>query len=160
MIYVPQHWLNIIKQAKKSEPKFKVIEINTSDFFSCKQIESIITNRKKSLNNDKVEWMKIRRIVNNRSSPFNITIHSDNFNQPIVVSLRKRGSAADSNTFQNASFESLYTESRPIARKKYVDLQKLLQYVPSQFQWFFTSLKCEDEDPISKRGRKTILNEQ
>lgn len=46
MIFVPQHWINIIFQAKKTEPTFKVIEMNRADFFSCKHLENIITNRK------------------------------------------------------------------------------------------------------------------
>lgn len=35
MIYVPQHWVNIIAQAKKKEPKFNVIEMKREDFLSC-----------------------------------------------------------------------------------------------------------------------------
>lgn len=160
LIYVPQHWMNIIKQAKKTAPEFTVIEMSKEDFFSCKQLESIITNRKKCLNKDKVDWMKIQKITNERSSPFNMIIerYSDCSIPPIQVSLRKRGKNSESFTFANAFFEPLYTESRPIKRKKYDDLQKLLQYVPSQFQWFFTSLKCEAEEPKSKRAKKTHSN--
>lgn len=163
LICVPQHWINIIKQAKKNEPKFKVIEMNRADFFSCKKIESIITNRKMSLNKDKVQWLKIQKIVNHRSSPFNITIYGDNLEQPIEVCIRKKGKNYASLTFRNAFFEPLYTQSRPITRKKYADLQKLLQYVPRQFHWFYESLKCEEEEeeekPKSKRARKNVLND-
>lgn len=152
-IYIPEHWINIIKQAKKNDPKFTLIEMNKEDFFSCKRIESVITNRKKSVNNEKVEWLKIRKIVNTRPSPFNITVHIDNCNQPINVSIRKKGRQFNSIGFENVSFEPLYTDSRPIAYKKYNDLQQLMQYVPSQFQWFYTSLTYEEMEPNPKRAR-------
>lgn len=147
-IFVPQHWMNIIKQAKKSKPTFEVIQMKKEDFFSCKQIESIITNRKKSLQKDKVEWLKIQRIVNHRSKPFNITVYSNDFNQPIEVSLRKNGKIAKSLTFDRVNFQSLinlYQQSRPIQQKKYNDLMKLLKFVPSQYHWFYKELKCEDD---------------
>lgn len=142
-IYIPRHWMNIIEQAKKNEPKFKVIEMNTNDFFSSKNLESIITNRKISSSKDKVEWLKIRKIVNNRSKPFNLIVYSTRSDQPIEVSIKKRGKVASSIKFEHFSLEPLYTQIRPIAQKKYIDLQKLLEYVPSQFQEFYSSLKCE-----------------
>lgn len=144
IIYTPEHWIHIIEQAKKEEPKFQVIKMNGSDFFSCKQLESIITNRKTSLTKDKVEWLKIRKIVNHRSKPFNITVYGDEMKDSIEVSLRKKGKKNNSLTFENASFEPLYTENRKIAQKKYMDLQKLLEFVPSQFHSFYATLKCEE----------------
>lgn len=155
-IYVPQHWINIMKQAKKTDPQFTVIEMKRDDFFSCKQFESIITNRKMSLNRDKIDWMKIHKIFNERSSSFNLMVegYSDGSAAPAQVSLRKRGKFAESFTFSNASFEPLYEEDRPIAKKKYDDLQKLLQYVPNEFQWFYHSLICEIEEPKQKRAKK------
>lgn len=32
-IYVPEHWMNVIRQAKKTEPKFVVVEMSKNDFF-------------------------------------------------------------------------------------------------------------------------------
>lgn len=149
-----------MNQAKKNTPKFTVVEMARNDFFSCKQLESIITNRKKSVTKDKVDWFKIQRIVNERSNPFNMLIekYSDRSISPIHVSLRKRNNNAELLTFANAFFEPLYKEGRPIARKKYDDLQKLLQYVPDKYQWFFTSLNCEEDEPKSKREGKTNSN--
>lgn len=159
MIYIPQHWINIIKQSKKNEPKFVVIEMKREDFFSCKQLELNTTNRKKSLNKDKVEWLKIAKIVYNRSTPFNLKVYKHGSVEPIEVSLKKRGKIAELATFDNIPFESLYTQSRPIKRKKYDDLQKLLEFVPSDFHSFYTSLKYEDEELCPKRVHKNHSNE-
>lgn len=158
-IYIPQHWINIIQQAKKNDPKFVVIEMEKEDFFSSKNFESIITNRKLSVNKDKVEWLKIQKIVNNRSKPFNMTVYNARYDQPIEVSISKRGKSANSIKFENVSFEPLYTQCRPIPRKKFIDLQKLLEFVPTQFQYFFLSLECESEEPKSTRTQKSKDNE-
>lgn len=56
--------------------------------------------------------------------------------------------------FKNASFEPLYTQDRPITQEKYNDLQKLLEFVPSQFHSFYTSLKYVAEEPNTKLTRK------
>lgn len=156
MIYVPQHWLNIIEQAKKNEPKFKVIEMVREDFFSCKRIEEIITNRKKSINDEKINWMKIQKIINNRDNPFKLIIErysSKQSVQRIQVDLKKRGQNWRSITFSSVNFSPLYEKSRPIARKKYDDLLKLTEYIPTKFHAFFKSLEYEDE-PMPKRKKK------
>lgn len=154
MIYVPEHWANIIAQAKKNEPKFTVVEMVKDDFLSCKEIEKIITNRKKSINNEKINWMTFQKIINIRNSPFDLIFEKYSSEQPaqqIQVYLRKRGKNSESITFSNAEFTPLYEKSRPIARKKYDDLLKLIEYIPSQFHTFFTTLEYEDEQPKSKR---------
>lgn len=144
-IYIPQHWMGLISHAKKNEPKFIVTEMKREDFISCEQLENIITNRKKTLNGEKVEWITIQKIINNRSSPFEFNFERYNVCSPEIcqVSLKKWGKTGNLLKFADVNFAPLYTESRPITQKKYADLQKLIQYVPGQFQWFYDSLKCE-----------------
>lgn len=36
-LYVPDHWIDLIKDAKKSEPKFIVIKMEGKDFFSSSE---------------------------------------------------------------------------------------------------------------------------
>lgn len=35
-IYVPEHWFNVIRQSKKSEPKYTVVQMSKEHFFSSK----------------------------------------------------------------------------------------------------------------------------
>lgn len=156
MIYVPQHWVNIIVQAKKNEPKFDVIEMAREDFLSCKAIEKIITNRKTSINNEKINWMKIQKIFNKRDNPFNLIIgrySSEQTVQQIHVDLRKRGKTSHLIKFASVEFSPLYEKGRPIARPKYDDLLKLMEYIPTQFHAFFKSLEYENES-MPKRKKK------
>lgn len=148
-IFVPQHWINVISQAKKNEPKFTVIQMKRSDFKSSKPLEKIITNRKMSQEKVKIDWTKMQTIINNRRNPFDLITEKYSIGsvQPITVSLKKIGRNADTNTFSNVDFTPLYKTSRPINKKKYDDLQKLVEFIPSQYHWFFTSLTYEDDIP-------------
>lgn len=58
-IYIPQNWLDVIKTARKKQP-FKIIRMTSRDFFSSKSLEKNITNRRVSLDNNKLEWLKIQ----------------------------------------------------------------------------------------------------
>lgn len=159
-IIIPQHWVNIIAQAKKNEPKYTVVEMKKSDFFSSQVLERAITNRKTAKNGEKVNWLNIQRIINHRLSPFDIIIekYSEPPLPPVHISLRKRGRQYQStNSFSSFDLLPLYTTSRPIKRKKYDDLMKLLEYIPKEFWPFYQGLKCTDDETEPKRKRSKTL---
>lgn len=155
IIFTPQHWINIIKQAKKNEPKFTVTEMKREDFFSCEQMEAVITNRKKSIDKEKVSWLKAQKIINNRSKPFDLTIEPYSTSPvPIRVSLRKRDKAGKSRaSYSKQDFIPLYSSRLPIPPKKHADLMQLLQYIPQKFHEFYLDLKCGDGESEPKRKR-------
>lgn len=155
-IYVPQHWLNVISQAKKVEPKFTTIEMKRDDFISCKQMENIITNGKISQENEKIYWMNMQKIINNRQSPFDLITekYSVTSDQPIKVSLKKRGEKNAMKVFSSVNFTPLYTSSRPIKKKKYDDLLKLKEFIPIEYHWFFNSLTYENDEPHTSTKKK------
>lgn len=139
LAYVPKQWVNIISQAKKEEPKYTVFEMNREDFLSCAQLEKIITNRKKSIDGSKINWLQFHKIINLQSNPFDLVV--ENYSQPQThISLKKRWK---SNTFSKAKFTSLYTGPRPIKKVKFDDLQNLLKYIDPQYHDFYKSLIFE-----------------
>lgn len=147
-IMIPQHWIDLIAQAKKNEPKFTVVQMKKKDFFSSGQLEIAITNRKIAKNGEKVNWLHIQKIINHRSKSFDITIgRYGNPPSPYVdISLHKRGHRSQLiSSLSRFKFTPLYTESRPIKREKYNDLMKLLQFIPEEFWSFYQRLKCNDE---------------
>lgn len=155
-IFTPDHWINLIIQAKKNEPKFTVIKMTKNDFYSSKQIESAVTNRKTTINGEKANWLNMQKIINSRTNPFEITIERYNISSPIQISLRKRDRAGQfRSSLIDYDFIPLYTECRPINRKKYEDLMKLLQYVPPEYQSFYRELRTEDE--IRQKKKRTFL---
>lgn len=160
-ILIPKHWENVIAQAKKSEPKFSVIKMEKEDFLSSVQLEKAITNRKTTMNGEKVNWMNIQKIVNNRSDPFilsfeNYSVYST---PPVHISLRKRERKNQiATSISSLALLPLYTKCRPIKRQKYNDLMKLLQYIPEEYWSFYQELECSDDENESKKKRSKPLN--
>lgn len=153
-IFIPDHWINIIAQAKKSEPKFTTIKMTREDFLSCKEIESAITNRKVGINGEKVSWLNMQKIVNNKTNPFEIIFEEYETSPAIQVSLCKRGKK-DNTTDSLANYDllPLYTKSRPIKRKKYDDLMKLVQYIPPEYRDFYKSLHTDEEKKLKRKHK-------
>lgn len=60
-IYTPMEWYSVIRNAKKTEPLYDVIEMENEDFLDFKQFASI-TNWTKNTKNEKVSLSKIKQI--------------------------------------------------------------------------------------------------
>lgn len=69
-IFIPSHWVQIIRQAKKNNPQFLVSEMRKEDFVSSKPLEEMIINRKKSTAGNQISWNSIQSIIYDRKSPF------------------------------------------------------------------------------------------
>lgn len=69
-VFVPSHWVEIIRQAKKTDPKFVVSEMRKKDFVSSEPLEKMIINRKKSTVGNKISWQRIQNIIYDKKSPF------------------------------------------------------------------------------------------
>lgn len=116
LVLIPQHWVNIISQAKKKDPTFTVVEMRRKDFVSSARLQNIITNRKKDRAGKKINWLRIQRIIYERSKPFELFIeyYSSESQTPINVSLKKKGSKS---TFSGTRYGLLYAEPRAIDKK-------------------------------------------
>lgn len=119
------------------------------DFKSCEQLQSIITNRKVSQKNEKIDWTNMQKIINNRQNPFDLISEKYSVSrvQPITVSLKKRGKRNAAIKFSCVNFTPLYTRGRPIKKEKYDDLLKLMEFVPSAYHRFFNTLTYENDEP-------------
>lgn len=101
--------------------------------------------------------MKIQKIVNNRSNPFQILVENYGFsNTQFQVCLEKRGKN-NRISFSDINFESLYIEQRKIKYKKYIDLQKLMEFIPDEFQWIYTTLEHEDDEPKLNEVKRQMV---
>lgn len=140
-IYVPDHWYNLIVQAKKSEPKFTVVKMESEDFFSSKQLEKLIVNRKQSIDGKHFSWLKLQYIRYDRKDPFILYVkeYSESDNFPFLsVSLQKRNIL----TFDVIDLEQLYEKNgQKISIEKYEDLKSLLKYIPQKYHAFYNSIK-------------------
>lgn len=109
-VHIPQHWYNLIRQAKKRDPKFVVYEMKRRDFLSVAPLLKIITNRKKSIDGRKISWLKMQSMIHYRSEPFLVHIQKNSAeNTPTIsVSFRKRNAP---NKFPRISLKKLYKEN-------------------------------------------------
>lgn len=72
-IYVPNQWVEVIKSAKVTDPKFNVIEMKPSYFLGCENLlNRFCTNRKKTIDNEGVNWFTFRKLVYQKDYPFQI----------------------------------------------------------------------------------------
>lgn len=145
-IYVPEHWVNVIKQSKKNDPKFIVVEMTKEDFFSSKPLEEMITNRKKSTNGEKINWLNVQKIIYEKYSPFMLDFVNYGADDAVTISLQKKGTTQQ---FTQIELPHLYTEARQIGYPKFKDLQKLLQYIPDKYHEFYQSLKHDNNEEIN-----------
>ena len=59
-IFVPQDWFDIVRNAKRRNPRFTVLEMQRHEFKSTAALEEAVSNRKKDIDNGPVNWLKIR----------------------------------------------------------------------------------------------------
>lgn len=142
-IMLPKHWINIMRQAKKTEPKFVVTEMLKTDFYSSTRLEELVTNRKKSTDGEKISWLKMQKIIYERYSPFFLDVVEYGASSVMSISLQKKGTTEN---FDLINLSYLYNESRKIAYLKYKDLQNLLKYIPEQYHGFYRDLKHDQDD--------------
>lgn len=114
-IFVPEHWMNVVRQAKKKHPKFEVIQMCENDFFSSDSLVNMIMNRKINSNNIKINWLDFDEIKNKKDKPFILFIKErKNLNQYVEVHVHKKD--VREGMFINAVLDPAKQTS--IARKK------------------------------------------
>lgn len=89
-IYTPSDWVNLIQNSKKSEPKYNVIVMVKNDFISSVELESIIVNRKKNVNKEKINWFDFRSLIYRKDEPYIINVVcEDEIEQKISIKHKK-----------------------------------------------------------------------
>lgn len=147
-IFTPDHWIQLISQAKKTSPKFTVTKMKPEYFVSSKQIMKLITNRKKTINKEKFSWLEIDSIFNKKKHPFILYIKSMEATNLIIVDLQKRN--VTEKKFARVRLQNL--EEKQIKKEKYFDLISLLRFIPIEYHEFYRNLKYSTEDNENDYG--------
>lgn len=72
-IYVPSQWKTLIENAKQTVPKFNVIEMKSTHFLGCERLLArFCTNRKKTVDNNEINWFTFRKIGYRKGHPMNL----------------------------------------------------------------------------------------
>jgi hypothetical protein len=135
-ISVPSQLIEMIKNSKKRESKFKVIEMTMQDFFSTSALEKVV-NRKAFTDDRKVEWLKTCWIRLEKENPQVLKMkqtHNEDY----------RFSTLDLNR-RNIEPPLLYPNGRTLTKKKLKDLVDLSQCIPPVHHPFYKDLKGSDD---------------
>ena len=157
-IYTPAEWMSAVANAKLSEPRYKVIELETDDIFDFKKLvkETCITGGfKKDVERNVVNWTKIHSMEYRKDFPGSIFFkyslsdtkyrRMDITNDKFVKETRnvKKKSTKNINGYQ---LQKLYEEPPKISSTKYKDFIKLCQngHIPSNnHREFYRTLQHE-----------------
>lgn len=142
-LFVPNDWFKLIKETKKSEPKFKVTMMESGDFVSSNELKAIIVNRKTNTEGIKINWLNIRQLKYRKDEAFHLHIVC-NDSRPHIINIQKKKCNEESLTM--CDLPLLYPNGKLISKQKYDDLIKLLKYVPAEHHSYFTTIKYDDEE--------------
>ncbi|XP_072395807.1 uncharacterized protein [Diabrotica undecimpunctata] len=147
-IYVPAHYSAIISSAKKKGSRFQVHEMAHQDFYDIKHLTQTLVNSSfnencegKKFNFNDIAMVKVERPHLDRF--FYKTSYTETQFQSVLV--RNSKTRKRLCTLDEYSLVPLYREPISISKKKFDDLQSLLQNksIPSAHNQFFSSLKYE-----------------
>lgn len=140
-VYSPEHWENVIRSAKKNDPKFEVIHMGPNYFYDSKNLLNLITNRKNSTNKTKINWFSIYSIKHIKNQPFRLFIKqknddNDDASLELTVNIEKKSVSRECFT----GLELQNSVVKKISKKKYDDLIFLLQFLPNDYHSFYENL--------------------
>ena len=120
-IYLPDDWIEVIQASKKKAPKFVVTKMDSSKFFSCAELlKNEITNRNMSVDNHKVEWLKMQFIHIRKTDPKKLYVKytvDEGLAEFIIVDLTKLRRGRRTSGFKH-DFTPLYPTGRKITKEK------------------------------------------
>lgn len=156
-IYTLTDFMSVIGSCKKQN-KFVINLMESDDFYSTEDIEKQISNRKMTINKEKVSWLKTKIIKLEKSKPNSIFLcesHSpeENYFKEINISKSTRGKQIH---IDPQKLKVLYPEGRAISQKKWDDIKTLLKFLPKDAIEFYKIKNIENfQDDIEGFGSNT-----
>lgn len=143
-LFIPEDCYNLIKESKKSNPKFTVYEMDKQDFLSLDPLVNHFTESENWPKIKEIDLSQQQVIINERCDPFTFKFKEYSLHSvPVVeISLRVR----DDEVFPNMDLPLLFPEGKAISEFKYNDLQFLASNIPEEYGEFYKNLKFEKED--------------
>lgn len=137
-VYTDKQYMDIMKDCRL-ENKFQVNRLSSEDFFSVKELEKLITNRKVDVNKQKINWMETHEIRLEKSQP-NILKMKRKMNDDFQSVDIAKGSA-NKIDFGRVELEPLWPNGRPLSKEKLKDLQEMMELVPKKYKYFYEFLE-------------------
>lgn len=142
-VYIPDEWCTIVKDAR-AKHRFEVIQMNKEQFIATSNLEAALVNRKKTIDGEKVEWLRMKHIHFEKKKPLKMFFkysHSNDEEYKVVDMAHKRRSKDPRNIDEEPV--ALYPNGRGISKEKMMDLKSLLPFVPPIHHRFYKSLRVD-----------------
>nr|CAI5839627.1 unnamed protein product [Callosobruchus analis] len=126
------------------------------DFSSTKCLENQITNRKQSIEKEKINWLNIKKIKICKNNPFQFFI-TTSYNQTDYTEVDLKKKRRRRTTFHK-DLPLLWPNGKPISSKKLEDIKSFMHLISQQFQDFYEALVSADdlEDDIEGYNQNTL----
>lgn len=132
---LPDDFMETVRYAKESEPKFNVVEMKIYDFLSVEPLEKLIIDKKISADGKKIKWSAYKSITHKKNEPF--VLHVTEYDETSSkITLKTKPNTIVFGT----KLPLLYPSGRLISELKYKDLQKFINHIPTQFQTFYKNI--------------------
>lgn len=136
-VYTDDQYMQIMKDSRTNN-KFEVNRMSSQDFFSIKEMEQSITNRKVDVNKQKINWLETHEILLDKDQPNIIKMKrkiNDDFQS---VNIAKLGTETD---FGNSNLVQLWPDGRALSKEKVKDLMSMLELIPEEYKYFYSFLE-------------------
>lgn len=143
-IFVPNDWVDMVKECKRSKPKFKVFRMQKDSFFSSRSLEQNITNRKKYTDGSKAQWLKTVWIRIEKEKPLILNMKFNYYGTDFYeldLWPRKKGR----HSYQLRNLDVLYPNGKELTEEKLQHLIELSQYIPPIHHNFYNGLRGHPE---------------
>lgn len=138
-VFAPIDWIELISLAKRSEPKFDVINMTENDFFSVNKLMTLVINETHSATGQEIHWKNISSITYTLCEPQNLSVRYLNKESAVYLL-----STQDANEFHRTPLIYSSKGGNLISKIKYDDLQKNLSCIPNEHHEFYKSIKFND----------------
>ncbi|KAF2889432.1 hypothetical protein ILUMI_16741, partial [Ignelater luminosus] len=136
----------LARKQMNSDLKIATVEVmEKENFVSTSSIEKDITNRKKTTNDSKVNWLTIKELKVIKDKPYSIfykTTYNDTQSYQ-EINIKKRGKGRPSSSSSNIFVQRLkilWPEGKSIAQAKADDLKSILHLIPVADHSFYTNI--------------------
>ncbi|CAG9771476.1 unnamed protein product [Ceutorhynchus assimilis] len=125
-LYLPADYINVMKLCRKKNPLI-VTEMSSKDFLGVTKVEKNITNRKISVDGEKINWLNIRSIKIEKNKPFSLYIQQNTFDGPfeeVNIQKLRRGRQPENQGDLFLDLDLLWPQGKAIAEPKLANLRK------------------------------------
>jgi hypothetical protein len=140
--------MSAVSNSKASEPRYKVIEVATSDIKDFKDLaDHTVANRSKAADGSTLQWTKVHVFEYRKSEPNRIYYKYEVNTEFKFIEIARPNLRRKMRTIQGYALKNAYDSPICISKKKYDDLLSLCQrqIIPPRYHSFYGSLPHRED---------------